>query len=92
MNIFKTLVSAATCAALCMTLSVGFVAAAPQAAQYAGSQAFTAEAAQSVYLTQTGSKYHMRWCRTLYRSKHLTKVSVKKAKSRGYSACKVCLG
>lgn len=91
MKLFKSVISTAMCAALCMTLCVGFIAAAPDAAQTAGSQAFTAEAAQSVFLTQTGSKYHLKSCRTLKRSKHLTKVSVKKARARGYSACKVCL-
>lgn len=92
MKLLKSIVSASMCAVLCMTMSVGFVAAAPDAAQTAGSQAFTAEAAQSVYLTQTGSKYHLKTCRTLKRSKHLTKASVKKAKRLGYKACRVCLG
>ncbi len=44
----------------------------------------------SVYLTQTGSKYHRRSCSTLSRSRNLTKVSVSYAKKYGYDACKVC--
>lgn len=92
MKLFRSVVPTAMCVVMCTTLSIGFVAAAPEAAQAAGSQTFTAETAQSVYLTQTGSKYHVESCRTLKRSKHLTKVSVKNAKSRGYKACKVCLG
>lgn len=46
--------------------------------------------ATKVYVTDTGSKYHHRDCRTLYRSKNLYKMSVKKAKRAGYTACKVC--
>ena len=42
------------------------------------------------YVTPTGSKYHNEWCPTLSRSKHLTKLTVSAAKSRGYEACKVC--
>lgn len=44
----------------------------------------------SVYITQTGSKYHRASCPTLKRSHNLTKMSVSQAKSYGYSACKVC--
>ena len=44
--------------------------------------------AQTVYITDTGEKYHSISCRYLKQSKH--EVSLEKAQQRGYSACKVC--
>ncbi|MDD6354742.1 MAG: fibronectin type III domain-containing protein [Oscillospiraceae bacterium] len=42
----------------------------------------------TVYITDTGSKYHRANCRTLKKSKY--RISKSKAKSQGYTACKVC--
>lgn len=44
----------------------------------------------TVYITDTGSKYHSEGCRHLQKSKHA--ISVEDAKSSGYSACKNCGG
>ena len=41
-----------------------------------------------VYITKTGAKYHTSSCRYLRQSK--IKISLKDAKSGGYSACKIC--
>ena len=43
---------------------------------------------QTVYITKTGKKYHRDGCRYLASSK--TPISLKDAKARGYTACKVC--
>lgn len=45
------------------------------------------EDSQTVYITDTGEKYHRGSCRYLSHSKHA--ISLKDAK-RGYTACKVC--
>ena len=42
----------------------------------------------TVYITDTGSKYHRSGCRYLSRSKHA--ISKSDALSRGYDACSVC--
>lgn len=44
--------------------------------------------ALTVYITDTGSKYHRDGCRYLSRSKH--EISKSDAQSRGYDACSVC--
>jgi hypothetical protein len=44
--------------------------------------------AQTVYVTRTGKKYHRDGCRYLAASK--TAISLKDAKAKGYTACKVC--
>lgn len=44
--------------------------------------------AQTVYTTKTGEKYHKSNCRYLKYSKKET--TIKKAKTLGYEACKVC--
>ena len=44
--------------------------------------------AQTVYVTKTGEKYNKSICKYLKYSKKET--TIKKAKSLGYSACKVC--
>lgn len=41
-----------------------------------------------VYVTKTGKKYHRSSCRYLSRSK--IRTTLKEAKRRGYTACKVC--
>jgi hypothetical protein len=42
----------------------------------------------TVYITNTGAKYHIGSCRYLSRSKH--PISLRDAKAQGYDACKVC--
>jgi len=42
----------------------------------------------TVYITKSGSKYHRSGCR--YLSKSMIPISLKDAKERGYSPCKVC--
>lgn len=43
---------------------------------------------ETVYVADTGSKYHYSWCRTLRGSKHA--VSINWAIQNGYTPCKVC--
>jgi hypothetical protein len=43
---------------------------------------------QTVYVTRTGKKYHLDGCRHLAGSK--ITISLKDAKAKGYTACKVC--
>lgn len=42
----------------------------------------------TVYITNTGERYHVSSCRYLRYSKH--PVSLGEAKRRGYTPCKVC--
>jgi hypothetical protein len=44
--------------------------------------------AQTVYITRTGKKYHRDGCRYLAASK--IEISLKDAKAKGFTACKVC--
>jgi hypothetical protein len=44
--------------------------------------------AQTVYVTRTGKKYHRDGCRYLVASK--IEISLKDAKAKGLTACKVC--
>ena len=44
----------------------------------------------TVYVTPKGKKYHYRSCRTLSRSREVTALSLREAKARGYTACRVC--
>jgi len=44
--------------------------------------------AVTVYITKSGSKYHRTGCR--YLSKSMIPISLKDAKERGYTPCKVC--
>jgi hypothetical protein len=46
------------------------------------------ERSVTVYITDTGAKYHVGSCRYLSHSKH--PISLKDAKAQGYEACKVC--
>jgi micrococcal nuclease len=43
---------------------------------------------QTVYITRSGKKYHLDGCRYLAAGK--TAISLKDAKAKGYTACKVC--
>ena len=43
---------------------------------------------QTVYITDSGDKYHRSWCGYLWNSKHA--ISLSKAKSQGYSPCSRC--
>jgi competence protein ComEC len=43
---------------------------------------------QTVYITNTGKKYHTATCRYLSHSK--IPISLKDAKAQGYTACSVC--
>ena len=42
----------------------------------------------TVYITNTGSKYHKASCRTLKNS--MIKTTLQEAKADGYTACKIC--
>lgn len=42
----------------------------------------------TVYITNTGKRYHVSTCRHLQSSKHA--ISLSDAKRRGYTPCKVC--
>lgn len=44
----------------------------------------------TVYTTPKGTKYHKKSCKTIKKSKNLTKTTVKEAKADDYTACKVC--
>ncbi len=48
----------------------------------------TSVSAQTVYITNTGSKYHREYCRYLSRSSNA--ISLSKAIAEGYTPCKVC--
>jgi hypothetical protein len=43
---------------------------------------------RTVYITRSGKKYHLDGCRYLAAGK--TAISLKDAKAKGYTACKVC--
>ena len=45
-------------------------------------------AAQTVYITKTGKKYHKSTCRYLSKSSYA--ISLSDAKTQGYGACSVC--
>lgn len=49
-----------------------------------------AAGSDTVYITETGEKYHRRSCSTLSRSKNLTALTIDQAIARGKEACKVC--
>jgi hypothetical protein len=46
------------------------------------------EQTQTVYVTRTGKRYHRDGCRYLVSSK--IPISLKGAKAKGYTPCKVC--
>ena len=65
----------------------GALAAPPPATQSTPQQ--TAQTKEvTVYVTRTGKKYHREGCRYLASSK--IPISLKEAKAKGYTACKVC--
>ena len=70
--------------AVFMLLSVTAIA--PAANPTPQPQAQTKE--QTVYITKTGKKYHTATCRYLAKSK--ISISLKDAKTRGFTACSVC--
>lgn len=43
-----------------------------------------------VWITETGTKYHKRDCRTLKNSKTVKPITIEEAVKLGYEACKVC--
>lgn len=43
-----------------------------------------------VYVTPTGTKYHLKDCRTLKKSKSAEAITVEEAKGRGLEPCKIC--
>ena len=45
---------------------------------------------ETVYITQTGKKYHRAGCRHLQKSQ--IPISLDDAKAKGYTACKSCGG
>lgn len=49
---------------------------------------FSAYAAETVYITKTGKKYHKEYCKSLRKSK--IPINIDEAKERGYTACKIC--
>ena len=53
-----------------------------------GASSSDGDSGPSVYITDTGNKYHNAGCRYLKSSSHA--ISLDEAKSRGYTACKVC--
>lgn len=50
--------------------------------------AVVASAAVTVYITETGNKYHTSGCRYLSKSK--IAITLDEAKARGYTPCGVC--
>ncbi len=43
-----------------------------------------------VYITSSGKKYHYKDCRTLKKSKKIQEVTIKTARDKGLTPCKVC--
>ena len=74
-------------AALTLYISLLCPIALPIAAQQAPA-AQRDQQTQTVYITRTGKRYHREGCRYLTASK--IPISLKDAKAKGYSACKVC--
>ncbi len=48
----------------------------------------TSEASKTVYITNTGEKYHNEGCKSLSKSK--IPISLEEAKKKGFSACGIC--
>jgi hypothetical protein len=74
-------------AALTLCISLLFTVALPIPAQQ-DKAAQQDPKTQTVYVTRTGKKYHRDGCRYLSLSK--IPISLKDAKAKGYTACKVC--
>jgi hypothetical protein len=73
-------------AALALALSLLCPVALPVAAQPGTAQ--QDPKSQTVFITRTGKKYHTASCRYLASSK--IPISLKDAKAKGFTACKVC--
>jgi hypothetical protein len=73
-------------AALTLCLSLLCPVSLPVAAQQGTTK--QDQKAQTVYITRTGKKYHREGCRYVATSK--IPISLKDAKAKGYTACKVC--
>jgi hypothetical protein len=71
---------------LTLFMLVGVAAIAPAREPVTQSQSQNKE--QTVYVTKTGKKYHTSTCRYLAKSK--ISMSLKDAKSKGFTACSVC--
>jgi hypothetical protein len=72
-------------------LSLGISLLCPVALPVAAQHATVAQQdnqTQTVYITRSGKKYHSDGCRYLIASK--IAISLKDAKAKGYTACKVC--
>lgn len=52
---------------------------------------FAFAAADKVYVTPNGKKYHARACKTIATSMKILELTPEQAESRGYKPCKVCL-
>lgn len=50
--------------------------------------AFSVYAAEIVYVTKTGKKYHKEYCKSLKKSK--IPIELNQAKQKGYTPCKLC--
>jgi len=73
---------------LCLSLfCLGSIALPVRAQQPAAAQQQDPKT-QTVYITRTGKKYHRDGCRYLASSK--IPISLKDAKAKGYTPCKVC--
>lgn len=47
-----------------------------------------ADSSPYVYITPSGKCYHRHWCKTIRNTS--VEISVKKAKEKGYTPCKIC--
>jgi hypothetical protein len=61
---------------------------APPFAAQCGTVAKQENQTRTVYITRSGKKYHLDGCQYLAAGK--TAISLKDAKAKGYTACKVC--
>ncbi|MBN1869070.1 MAG: hypothetical protein JW847_00620 [Candidatus Omnitrophica bacterium] len=52
--------------------------------------ATTYAAAEDVYITQQGTKYHKEDCRLIKNKENVTKMDKKQAIEEGYGPCKTC--
>jgi hypothetical protein len=73
---------------LVLVCSLLFVAPVTHVAQQPNVQLADDPQSTTVYITQTGKKYHKDGCRYLSQSK--IKTTLKEAKANGFTACKVC--
>jgi hypothetical protein len=72
-----------------LIFSVGCGSQPSQKAATNADQAYQAQRNEvTVYITDTGARYHLATCRYLRSSKH--PISLREAKRLGYTPCKVC--